>query len=506
MVAARWDVEVRKDAAGDAWYAASLLDMTTDGFVCRLEGDVFPREAPLTVPGALVRLKAAPLSSSASKAFQPNVGELVELEERSSADAAPCWRRVRVKSSRSGFFLVAPANTRDNGALGEVIVPKSRLRPCPVELATSASLHLCKMEEPVNPALVPWVRTPEAARAFARVEHVGICAEDDEAVPGFVVVNVVAGPSSGDAGLHSRSEAQVSVCLLGTRQTLRVAKVLVHAAFQHQLQTHAWEQAQKLREHALRERKLHEDGQGLSHASSHKEYAVTKEFETDYRQASIIIGANGARVKALQRQHDVFIDITDTLKGRKNVQILGRSESDVAAVVDITEVIEESIDVEPEMAAWAWGTVGKKSEMLKEIEDDAGLQSCRLLPGSGSEGLRLLISGTRSGCRQARVLFEARMSYYEPFRSIAKEKEKLAGQAQEVGLDRPGLHGLGLGKGNGKGRDGLRECEGLVSPDVRRARPSAKSIPRSDFPPVPRSDTTYGQGYSHGRGRWHGRS
>merc|ERR1719487_1123794 len=116
------------------------------------------------------------------------------------------------------------------------------------------------------------------------------------------------------------------------------AKVLLHAEFNQQMQVFAWEQARKVREHALKQKN------GAEARSSSLIYSLSKEFETDQTQAAMIIGQKGVRVQALEKRHGVSITVRDGEDGQKKVLILGNHEEDIAAVIDETQIVEETLE------------------------------------------------------------------------------------------------------------------------------------------------------------------
>jgi len=226
-------------------------------------------------------------------------------------------------------------------------------------------------------------------------------------------------------------------------------------------------------------------------APSNINHSFKKEFETGYLQAAFIIGQNGQRIKTLEKRHNVQIVVTSNASGGKEgsrkITVRGSREEDVNTVLEQTQVAEENIDLDPEIVAWLLGQ--QSFGTVEEIGESCGLHSCSLKRNADKSQLQIV--GTRRANREARLLLEAHMMYFEPFKAVDEEVDQLVARLKELGFDENGIElqawkwKLGKGKDSPKGKGKDEQKGGEPRPGTKgKGRQGKKG---SNGPPPPPS-------------------
>lgn len=435
-------VEVRRDPDVQAWFSACIEDMTEDaGIVCSFEDDIWPQGIfpPEDVRPPPHRQRRREREAD----FDPCVGDFVELEIQRSASTPSGWRRARVKSRQRGLFLVAPTERLEKGARGEVIAPRWRLRPDVPDRGGVAGL-LLRVEIPIDPKLKDWLSSPEAAAAVGAAGQMSVWRQP---------------PRGGDsrrgrprdALLLVRCEPERSLAVVvGTEILVRRVRSELPSMLWHIAQANELAAATELREKALeRRRRAGEGGQAdpLAHLKS------SKEFEADQTHVARLIGRKGSNVHALEAMYGVKFQVLDgpAYGEQKTVKILGADEASVQEALDNAQLVEETVDVPPQMNGWV---IGRRHSTLNEMRNVSGLQACRL----DRDTQKLVFVGTRHACHQAKELYTAHMLYFPHFKDMDEHMVELQEQLQEHGekeLLQWGAEVAGKGKGKlgEKGKD-----------------------------------------------------
>eukprot|EP00929_Paragymnodinium_shiwhaense_P031679 TRINITY_DN1769_c0_g2_i3.p1 TRINITY_DN1769_c0_g2~~TRINITY_DN1769_c0_g2_i3.p1 ORF type:complete len:555 (-),score=174.40 TRINITY_DN1769_c0_g2_i3:223-1887(-) len=392
------NVEVQKDTSSRTWYVGHVVDVVSDTkLLVGFEGDVWPREE---FPVARVRKPPKPTDDQL-EAFNPKVGEEVELHVAATEHAPASWSLGVVRNIKHDFYFVA--RQRDGKALAsatanEDILEKGMLRaPGLTEDLNFATISQSTFKLP--PTLHGWSTTPDAAGCFSHIE--------------------------GQAGLlHlGLAKAKGSLRLLGDKKALRTASMLLEVHVKHQTQIQNFQDVREKRLKALEQKRNRIEGAGYKHSC---------EIRVEPGFIPKIIGKNGDAIKSVEERFQVAVRILDAHNDENGeqvvpVRIFGNDPDNVERARAEVEYIEEAIQIEsPEMNSWVLGRNGRTIQNFKEA---SGLVYAKL----DKDKQQLLVCGTRNAVEDAVAMFETHMIYFPVFTQMDEEMEKILSQLEEYG-------------------------------------------------------------------------
>merc|ERR1719313_513253 len=359
-MAPRDPVEVWSPEGPRAWHDAEVLGVTPEGLVqVAFDGEAWPGTE--VSPGHVRRPVAAP------RDFDPQAGHVVEAQIPASEDAPAAWYEARVKIRDRNICVVSvplPGFYRPR----ERFIPVDKLRPA---LETEEPEEVIAEIFELGDKLLSWTTTPDASVTLCRVEEQS----------GLVLLQ----PAPGKALLW----------LVGTRGAVEHARELLEPIKAQQLHELVFE---GLRER--RARKLERRANPNSVAKSPEKDGNVREFKTDSRRVGLIIGKDGANIKAMQKKHGVQISIADGPGAdQRTVRVSAKSADAVEQAVRDTEVVEETMPVLREMSGWV---VGRNFKFINEFRESAGLNNLRY----DRDRSVLVFQGTRNACEAATMLYE----------------------------------------------------------------------------------------------------
>ncbi|CAE8653476.1 unnamed protein product, partial [Polarella glacialis] len=98
------------------------------------------------------------------------------------------------------------------------------------------------------------------------------------------------------------------------------------------------------------------------------------EFLLESSLVGRLIGKGGSNLQAIETAHGVRLSLRNSPdEGYTTVSISGDDRAAVEKVRELTEVVKETMAVEPPMIGWARGRDGSS---LRGIKSTAGLQDC----------------------------------------------------------------------------------------------------------------------------------
>ncbi|OLP82213.1 Fragile X mental retardation syndrome-related protein 2 [Symbiodinium microadriaticum] len=402
------DVEARCGPSPCIWYNAHIRDLTDQGVLCCFEegswDDVLCKFEDVRLPAPRL----------APQDFDPVAGDLVEYEIFPS-DAAPGgWAVAQVHARLETLWHLRWPDKSQQGSSGEVLMPRSRLRPCSSREGNVAGV-LQKAEVTVDVSYARWLDSPDAAIAFRRVEcmAVGLQTGDARCAPSDLLK------------VHCTGTREAKVIAIGTKKAVQRAKMLIPSILQNQEKVKCFEEAQQTRLKALLERQVKKladmDPRRPAEGFSRAEFALPK------AAVGRFIGKSGANIQAMQKEHTVRIVVEEAeTPGFKRVHVLGQNEEDVHAVRDMAEVITKRILVEKGMKSWI---LGRNGTVAERVQIASGASSVRF----DDKDHALVVEGTRSACATAQLLCDAHLSYFETFKGFDETMEDLVSRLKKQG-------------------------------------------------------------------------
>ncbi|CAE7808101.1 fmr1, partial [Symbiodinium sp. CCMP2456] len=402
------DVEARCGPSPCIWYNAHIRDLTDQGVLCCFEegswDDVLCKFEDVRLPAPRL----------APQDFDPVAGDLVEYEIFPS-DAAPGgWAVAQVHARLETLWHLRWPEKSQQGSSGEVLMPRSRLRPCSSREGNVAGV-LQKAEVTVDVSYARWLDSPDAASAFRRVEcmAVGLQTGDARCAPTDLLK------------VHCTGTREAKVIAIGTKKAVQRAKMLIPSILQNQEKVKCFEEAQQTRLKALLERQVKKladmDARRPAEGFSRAEFALPK------AAVGRFIGKSGANIQAMQKEHAVRIVVEEAeTPGFKRVHVLGQNEEDVHAVRDMAEVIKKRILVEKGMKSWI---LGRNGTVAERVQIASGASSVRF----DDKDHALVFEGTRSACATAQLLCDAHLSYFETFKGFDETMEDLVSRLKSQG-------------------------------------------------------------------------
>eukprot|EP00928_Gymnodinium_smaydae_P053701 TRINITY_DN37627_c0_g1_i1.p1 TRINITY_DN37627_c0_g1~~TRINITY_DN37627_c0_g1_i1.p1 ORF type:complete len:608 (+),score=184.58 TRINITY_DN37627_c0_g1_i1:183-2006(+) len=376
-------MEVQKDAKSRTWYIGRIVDVVNDkslliGFDC--EG--WPNaEYPLS------RVRKSPqLSAAALSDFRPKVGEEVEMYSSASEYAPASWTTATIRNIKDSFYFMS------GGAGGDSIVEREQLRP-PTAKATAAGQTLTQEQFSLPAALVSWAGSSDAAGCFGRIEA--------------------------DTSLFHIGLSGKSLRLLGTKQSIQRARMLLEVHIKHQQQIQSFQVIREKRLQVLEEKRNRIEGHGFKHSC---EFKVAASF------VPRIIGKAGENITSVQERHGVSIRIIEGKdeEAEKTVRIFGNDQESVDKAREEVEFVEEAMPVETEQKRWVLGTNGKTINLYKEL---AGLIYARL----DRDRRELLLCGSKHSVEDALALYETHMMYHPIVNEMDETMEEILQQLEQYG-------------------------------------------------------------------------
>ncbi|CAE7660168.1 fmr1 [Symbiodinium pilosum] len=394
------------------------------------------------------------MSAPLRQDFDPAVGDIVEYEIFETGTAPGGWAVAQVQAR---FDALWQLRWPEQGPSGEVLMPRSRLRPCSSREGNVAGV-LQKEEVMVDPLYVRWLDSSHAAIAFRRVEclAVGLQTGDARCAPSDLLK------------VHGSNKKEAKVIAVGTKKAVQRAKMLIPSILQNQEKAKRFEEAQHTRNKALAERQAKKIGE-----ADPRRKAVEGFFKEEFtlRQSAVgrFIGKSGANIQALQKEHGVRILVEDAEDPDvKRVFVLGPKEEAVHAVRDLAEVVEHRLTLEKGRKSWA---LGRNGTVAGRVQTASGLTNIRF----DDPNYTLVFEGTRPACELARHLYDAHLTYFDTFRGFDETMEDLVARLRKQGELRECIWPPPVisAKGRGKGRP--RPPEGRsVSPAAERKAPERK--------------------------------
>ncbi|CAE7835847.1 fmr1 [Symbiodinium sp. CCMP2592] len=452
-------------------YNAHIRDLTDQGVLCCFEEGSWE---DVLCKFEDVRLPAPRL---APQDFDPVAGDLVEYEIFPSGAAPGGWAVAQVHARLETLWHLRWPERLQQGSSGEVLMPRSRLRPCSSREGNVAGV-LQKAEVTVDVSYARWLDSPDAATAFRRVEcmAVGLQTGDARCAPSDLLK------------VHCTGTREAKVIAIGTKKAVQRAKMLIPSILQNQEKVKCFEEAQQTRLKALSDRQVKKladmDPRRPAEGFSRAEFALPK------AAVGRFIGKSGANIQAMQKEHGVRIVVEEAeTPGFKRVHVLGQNEEDVHAIRDMAEVIKKTILVEKGMKSWI---LGRNGTVAERVQIASGASSVRF----DDKDYALVFEGTRSACATAQLLCDAHVSYFETFQGFDETMEdlvsrlKMQGELREcVWPPTPALMGKGCGW------QPQPEGPGPAPPGPSGpGRPASRSASAGGAPPSGQGQVGHGQG------------
>lgn len=327
--------------------------------------------------------------------FAPAVGDVVEMQVTSPRG----WRLATVRARQGSAYLLRPHNS-----MVEVLRTMDKLRP----RSPGAEFVLAEAEVPVDSEIRPWLASPSGSQRLGTVQAVAV-----------QMVHQRGAASAASNIEHplriSLSPGQAHIRLVGSLAAVEEAQSLVRVMLQNQEKVQSCLDAQRLRDKALeqREKKLQADAGGK----------FRKEFPLPASQLGRFIGRGGQNVKALEANFGIKVQVDN--RAECIVTLSGDDEAKLNAAVSVAEVVEETLEVEPELVPWV---VGHNFSALRALQSASGISECQLDRSSST----LVFTGTRAACLAAKELFACHMSYCGKLQDLRGSLSELQSQSQEA--------------------------------------------------------------------------
>lgn len=350
------------------------------------EGDVWPQKE---FPAGMVRKPPTKQTGEELAKFNPKVGDEIEVRLQPSEHSPAAWSAATVRNIKNNFYFVA----RSDAHSSEIIVEKDQLRPLSTTgalILSSASMKQEAFKLPAN--LKSWVNGPDAVGCFTHIE--------DQA--GLIHVGVHKG----------------NLRLLGDKNAIHRAKMLLDVHVKHQTQILNFQDVREKRLKALEQKRNRIEGAGFKHSI---------EFKIDPSFVARIIGQQGKAVKAVEEKYGVQVTIRDTDRNSEEeqvVRIFGNTTEMIDKARAEVEYIEEVVPVEAsETNRWVLG------RCISGVKDHAGLVYAKLDRAANT----LSLCGTRHAVDDAIAMFETHMMYFPVFDEMQSAMEKIITQLEEHG-------------------------------------------------------------------------
>jgi hypothetical protein len=187
------------------------------------------------------------------------------------------------------------------------------------------------------------------------------------------------------------------------------------------MEVHFKHQKEIQRFHDRRETKL----KNLEARRERYSTAFREEFDVDEDIVGLVIGKSGERLRRVQDQYGVEIQVErqEERRGKQNstkrrVKILGDDKQNVEKAREEIEYQKEYWTIEPDQTGWV---LGKRKQNLMDFQTKTGILRLRYLP----ETNQLELCGLRSHIEDTLLLLESHLQYYNVYSEMDKEQDNL---------------------------------------------------------------------------------
>jgi len=233
------------------------------------------------------------------------------------------------------------------------------------------------------------------------------------------------------------SKKSTKLCLLGTKNSAEMAKMLLTLHSKHQDGLRQLEsEASKLQ---IEKEKRQEQYGNSVHAM----------FDVEDQLIGAIVGQKGSHINAAIKESGVHSAYVDNGK----VIIHGPDQESVDACREMLELVREQVEVDESMLGWV---IGKRGANIREMEQETGVISIRVV------GTQVEFIGTKFAVMKGKLWLEEHTTYVDPMndarQAVNDRYQEL--QAEEQYNWTKGSGGKGRGKGKGKGKGDRRDGKG----------------------------------------------
>jgi len=381
-----------KDTSSHTWYLGHIVDVISDDkLMIGFEDDVWPRKE---FPVARVR-KPPNRNDADLEAFNPAVGDEVELRVNATEHAPASWSAAVVRKIQHSFYFVARVSSiaaMDSSGSGD-IVEKEMLRPSSANHSGLNASSLQKEMFKLPPSLHSWALTSDAAGCFSHIEE--------------------------QSGLIQIGPLQGELRLVGDKASLKRAHLALEVHIRHQTQIQNFQDKREKRLKALEEKRNRIEGSG---------FKSSVEFGIDPSFVARVIGSKGNAIRAVEEKYGVQVNIRgQESDGEQVIRIFGNCVEDIEKARAEVEYVEEAVPIDdPDMHKWVRGGGGRT---LNRFRDSAGLVYAKL----DRESNKLYLCGTRQAVDDAVAMFETHMMYFPVFQQMEDAMQGVISQLEEYG-------------------------------------------------------------------------
>lgn len=369
--------------------------------------------------------------------FNPQVGDCIEVQAKSSDDEPYSWWKATVKSVRGEFYMISYSCWEDEY---NEILEKEMLRPFNKNPSLKAA-DIRKLELPL----------PKDLR-----ESVSLHAALNNVLQNIGVLSVYI------------DQKKQMLIILGNTVSVKRAQVLASMAFKH------LGDIQRLNERKMKHQsQLDSMKQRLN--EGHLETFVVQPPEL----ISLVIGTGGTNLRRVQKMPGVLTVTVDSSKNQ--VTILAKTSEEAKAAREQLEFFERRFPIQRNQVG---RVVGKSFSNIDQIKKDSGVVRLRLDNDKSTDDpnstVDLIIIGTKDTVEDAVLLLEHHMEFLNSVNQLSVEERQLSDEVRKLNLE------SGSYEGGETGRPYARS--GMSSRGARGPRPQGNrqySGGQADFPPLP---------------------